>query len=215
MKPLLLLFLTLSLGSARDLVLNILNPTPDTPRTGYLVQQTFSAEIKLPKRNFTPRIPIPTGDLSLSLVAALPAEGTPPPTGAPKIRIPADWQRVIVVLIAAPSNPVFPVRPLVLNENQKGYQKGDILACNFSQTQIIANLGKNSTAIKPGQRLILTPPDSDGRIYHTTIDRIEEGKTLPLFSGKWRKYDDRKQILFITPSHRPGRPRISSLLLPL
>jgi len=214
MKTLLTLLLTLSICSGRDLIINILNPTTDTPREAFLVQDRFVTPVDIPKRNFSPKVTIPAGDLSLSLVAKLPPKGEPIPSNAPKIQIPADWQAVIVILLADDSNDIFPVRPLVLNADRSGFSDGKILACNFSKTPIISHLEDRSTNVYPGKFSILNPPKGEGT-YGVTIERLIENKPLPLFSGKWRSYSDRKQILFITPSNRPGKPRVKSLMLPL
>jgi hypothetical protein len=209
-----LLTLMVSSGAAREVRAIYLAGPGQALSKAHIVGENVDLELDLPQRNLSPPVDIPRGDLQLvALPEPLPA-GAEIPAGAPKILIPASWQRCILIFLGDPRNSVFPARIIPVNGAGENFPLGSTLVYNVSNYTIGGKFGSQRLVVKPGQTELFGEPIPEFGSYRVAIDFIAEKDTEPtaLFRSKWQHYPEARQILFVVPQIGQERPRIWGVL---
>lgn len=180
----------------------------------YLVGSAGSVEVSLPQRNLSPEVNIPDGDLLFAVLPELPAEGQELPKGTPLVRIPAEWQRCMLIFLGDPTNKVFPARVIPINASVDDFPKGSTLVFNLSQTTLGGLFGEQRIVLKPGERKTFEPPIQDFGSYQVGIDCILKGEDQPraICRSTWQHDPLARQILFVVPQHGQSVPRVWGVL---
>lgn len=211
----LLLYLLLCASlQGREIIINFINPAPDSPRDVYLIGEKVKVALELPKRNFTRRIKIPSGNQTLYFVKELPTEEKPIPLESPKVLIPEGHKSAAIFLLYDKENNVLPMKPLVINTSTAKFKAGQSLVCNFSPYGVTGKLGDVALKVAPYKRRIVGSSRFGTGTYETHINftRTGETETHPLFKGYWRHYPEHRQFIIITKKEAFDKPHIHSLL---
>jgi hypothetical protein len=183
---------------------------PDMPETAVLFNPATSVEVELPPMNLSEPVAIPAGDQVFAILPQAPQAGDPIPPGAPQIKVPAAWQRVILLFFPDPSNKVFPVRVLPVDGSLDQFKPGDLLCFNLSTAEIAGTLGEAKFRIASGKSAIVKPSRTESGDYPVAIDCLLPGETRPspLCRTTWRHDTEIRQLLFIVNANDRPAPRI-------
>jgi hypothetical protein len=201
-------------AAARKARAIFVQPTGESVEKAVLFSGTEYVEIELPRRNFSPEVELPAGDLVLAVLPGRLAADAPVPAGAQKITVPAAWSRCLLVVIPDPSNNVFPARVIPVNASADVFPKGETRIYNLSKAAIRGNFGGQNVKIMPGQAGTIKPPISAFGSYPVEIDCAFPGDATPtsICRSTWQHDPEARQILFVT--HSPGHriPRAWGIL---
>lgn len=128
----------------------------------------------------------------------------------PRIRIPADWQRCILILLGDPDNSTFPARIIPVNASALDFTKASTLVYNHSDATIGGKFGADRIVLKPGKAVRFNAPAQDFCSYPVEIDCIPKGTTTAraVCRSMWQHNPDARQILFVVPKKRQPIPRV-------
>lgn len=209
-----LIGMALPSAAARKVRAIFISPGSPALEKAVLFTGVQSVEIELPQRNLSPEVSLPDGDLLVAILPTPPAAGDDLPAAAPKIKIPAAWERCILLFFHDPTNPVFPARVIPVNASTADFPKGHSLIYNVSNASIQAKFGEEQLSVKPGNIASLRPPVAKLGDYLVAIDCILPGETKPtaICRSTWQHDPDVRQILFITPTPGFKVPRVWGIL---
>jgi hypothetical protein len=171
-------------------------------------------DIELTQRNFSTKIKLPDGDLTLALLPDKLASGDQMPAEAPRFTIPASWGRCLLVFFADPANKVIPLRVIAVNASPDHFPIGHTLLYNFSNVRIHGDFGGQMVSLLPGKRCFIKPPISQVGAYPVMIECVfpNDKKVSTVFRSNWRHEPDARQLLFVTPSAGHKIPRVWGVL---
>ncbi|MGB6222933.1 hypothetical protein [Haloferula sp.] len=157
-------------------------------------------EIELARHNFSESFSMPSGNLELRfLAAALPREAGIP-EGAPSVRIPESWKKVILLAVPDPANKVFPARFHAINANPSEWNVGETLFINFTDRHIVGTFGNRTLKLKPKSRVIEKDASNGKSSYPVRLDSANgdgiRSAANPLIRQTWRHYGDLRQLVY-------------------
>jgi len=182
--------------------------------TAALAHAGGSISISLPAMSLSDPATLPPGDLVLAVLPKPPAPGSPIPPGAPSVRIPAAWSRVLLLFFPDPDNKIFPVRVLPYDGSIPSFKPGEMLCLNLSNAAVGGLLGEAKFRINPGKSAVLKPSMHEVGDYPVVVDCLLKGETStrPLCRTVWRHDPETRQILFIVNADDRRVPRIWSVV---
>ena len=114
---------------------------PDAPKSLFLSDGSSAQQVELPSMNLSKVYPLPGGDITLTMLPAMPQPKVPLPADAPKAAV-AEALRDIYLLVASDTaNKTAPVRFQVINANADGFRNGQLLWFNLSPHRIGGVIG--------------------------------------------------------------------------
>lgn len=201
-------------AEARKVRAIFIQPPGQVPEKAVLYSGKEFVEIELPQRNLSPEVNLPDGELVLAVLPDRPAQGSPVPADAPKVKIPEAWKRCVLLFFHDPSNPRFPARIIPVNASTADFPKGHTRIYNVSRATVAARFGDIPVKVEPGQTGSVKPPVSGEGDYPVAIDCAFPGDTTPtaICRSQWRHEPDARQILFVTPVEGYKAPRVWGVL---
>ncbi len=201
-------------ASARKARAIFVQPTGEAVEKAVFFSGTEYVEIELPRRNFSPEVELPAGDLVLAVLPDRLAPDAEVPAGAQKITIPAAWSRCLFVVIPDPTNKVFPARVIPVNASADVFPEGATRIYNLSKAAIRGNFGGQAVKVLPGESGVIKPPVSAFGSYPVEIDCAFPGDAKPtsICRSQWQHDPEARQILFVTPSPGLKVPRVWGIL---
>ncbi len=183
-------------------------------KTAVLVHAGGSTPISLPPMNLSDPAALPAGDLVMAVLPNPPAVGSPIPPGAPTVKIPAAWSRVLLLFFPDPANKVFPVKVLPYDGSIDSFKPGEMFCLNLSNATVGGTLGEVKFKVSPGKTAVLQAPLRQAGAYPVAIDCLLEGETSlrPLCRTVWRNDMKIRKILFIVNADDRPAPRIWSVI---
>lgn len=184
------------------------------PAKAVLYMEKAVAEVELPGRNLSPEVDVPSGDLTIAILAKKPANPEEVPAAAQKILIPEAWSRCILLFFPDPKNAVFPARVIPLNASTASFPNGHTLVYNVSSAAVMAQLNKEVAKILPGKSEIIKPPLPTFGSYLVAVDALLPGETKPraVCRSSWQHDPQSRQILFVTPTPGSDVPHVWGIL---
>jgi hypothetical protein len=132
-------------------------PPDGVPEKAVLFTGAKSDEIELPKRNLSPEVKLPEGDLVVAVLAEKPNQPEIPPE-APKFKIPGTWTDCILLFFHDPKNKVFPVKVIPVNASAPDFPLGNTVMFNVSTATVMAKFGDQIVKVAPGTSASVKPP---------------------------------------------------------
>ena len=211
---LLLLLVSATRLSAREVRTIYLPGKGASLAKAYLVGAKTALEVELPQRNLSPEVKLPNGDLTLIALPSAPVEGTPIPAGAPRCAIPEAWQRCILIFLCDPKNTVFPVRIIPVDASSANFPKGSTRIYNLSGTTVLGQFGTERIHLESGKSKSFGAPIQGFGGYPMGIDCILEGEKTPraICRSFWQHDPESRQILFVIPQEGTNLPRVWGVL---
>ena len=184
------------------------------PEKAFLHDGKKGFEVELPQRNFSPEASAPDGDLELACLQGEPAAGQPIPAGAPRVKIPKEWKRCLLLFFPDPKNPVFPARIIAVNASDEEFKPGESLLFNVSQATVRGKFGDKVVKASPGEKVVIPPPINRKGDFLVAIDSAMPGdkEPTPICRTTWRHEPEARQVLFVTPEPGMAIPRVWGIL---
>lgn len=130
------------------------------------------------------------------------------------VKLPDKGRDFRVILI--PSSPG-KYKQTVVRADGSEFKSGDVLMLNLAKSEIVANIGNEAFAVKPGSRHIV---DLDGAIdnsyYNVLIGKRTDGKILPISETRWPVMRNNRSyvIMFQSDPHTIARRGIDEFISP-
>ncbi|MEI6655285.1 MAG: hypothetical protein WCP45_10985 [Verrucomicrobiota bacterium] len=209
-----LLFISLPVSAARHVRAIFILAPDQTVEKAVLCGGGLQIEIELPRRNLSPAMEVPSGDLLLAVLPKALAAGQQVPDGVPTVKIPEAWTRCLLLFFPDPANKLFPVRVMPVNASMADFPKGHTLIYNVSQASIRAKFGDRLVTVRSGACGMLKPPISKFGDYPVAIDCTFGGDPKPtaICRSSWQNDPDARQILFVTDMPGNKVPRVWGIL---
>lgn len=162
-------------------------------------------ETELPRNNFSEDIIIPKGDVMLTFLPSSLADGQEVPANAPKVRIPGNWTKVLLLISEDKSNSLLPIRAKAINASDNVFGPGSIYMMNLSKIRIGGTIGDKKLDLRPRSVEILKNPIRGNGFYATKLYSITTPGAKPqrFIKQMWKKDDATRQVLFILPKPPP------------
>jgi len=183
-------------------------------KNAHLIGAATSFEIELPQRNLSSPVRIPNGELLLAALAAPPGEAGEIPAGAPKVRIPEDWSRCILIFLGDTRNTVLPVRIIPVDASSARFPKGSTYVFNLSNSTLQGQFGNQRVRVESGKTAMFNAPLREFGSYPMGIDCLIPGEAAPRAISRtyWQHDPDARQLLFVTPQEGNPLPRVWGIL---
>ena len=200
--------------AARKVRAIFIQPGPNAPEKALLWDGKSGFELELPQRNFSPEVNAPEGDLDLLCLTGPPATGKAVPAGAPRVKLPKEWKRSLLLFFPDPSNSAFPARVIAINASEADFKMGHSLVFNVSKATIRGKFGNEVVTVSPGAKAVIKPPVNGKGDYLVAIDSAMPGdkEATPICRTTWRHEPEARQILFVTPEAGRDVPRVWGIL---
>jgi len=201
----------LSLSAERVIRVIYFQGPSDAPREAFLYGTTGNfAKVKLPRHNTSDEVVLPdSGEDFVLLPRELPPE-TLPPSNAPKVKIPIDWELSVLLVLSDSSNPVLPLKVQPINASDSVFGPGEIYWVNLTEIAIGGMVGDTKLVVSPRSVKITSSPKKERGDYRVLIDCVTPGESKRrwLVRQTWRHAPTARNIVFIQPL---DPPRIASL----
>lgn len=182
----------------------------DAPHTLFLSDGSTVQEVELPSMNLSKVYQLGAGDITLTLLAAMPDPKVPLPVNAPKAAVADSLHDIYLLVGPDPANPVAPVRFQVINANVDGFRNGQLLWFNLSPHRIGGKIGSETLNLAANAKAILKAPSTTSGDYNVKIGYVPAGtqRAEPLCETVWQHDPKIKNIVFVVPVADSRIPRI-------
>ncbi|MEP4078368.1 hypothetical protein [Haloferula sp.] len=202
------------MGADRIAKAVFIEPPKGAPEKVFFVALEKDAiEVPLPRRNFSPDVKLPKGDLVYAILPRPLGEEEPIPKGAPTVKIPSDWSRCYLLFNFDKDNKVFPLEVLAIDGSLNKFPPGDSRFVNLSQAWVKGKFGDKPIAISPGKIKNVEAPIKEFGPFYVALDYMEKGdeKSTPLERTNWQHNPRSRQVVLITKAAGSRYPTISAL----
>lgn len=200
-------------GHGREIRTLLVPGKDDAPEKVFLADKTSIIELELPQRNLSVEQELPNGDLLMAALSKAPVEPAEIPEGFPIVKIPAGWQRCLLIFIPDEGNPAFPYRAIPFDISASKLALGETMVLNLSDTVVSVRLDKERGLVAPAETTTIAAPRPDFGAFPVEIDRLIKGEQKPraIFRSMWQHDPEARQILFVIPQEGSKTPRIWGL----
>jgi len=178
----------------------------DAPKNAYIYMgDKLIANPNLTKHNFSKTFEIPKGDTSLKFLPNELEEGTKPAKGAPSIKIPATWQKILLLVYLDEKNNVMPIKVKGINASDDVFGPGSTYIINFSEVLIKGNIGNKEISIHPKKFKVIDFPASKSGAYPVILQKVIKGDNTSrdFIKTMWQQAKTTRQVLLIIPREAP------------
>ncbi len=183
---------------------------PDAPKTLFLSDGSSTQQIELPSMNLSKIYPLANGDITLTMLPAMPLPQVPLPADAPKATVAEAIRDIYLLVSSDPANKTAPVRFQVINANVDGFRNGQLLWFNLSPHRISGKIGSETLDLPPNSKAILKTPATNIGDYNVKIGYVPAGtqRTEPVCETIWLHDPKIKNVVFVLPVPESRIPRI-------
>lgn len=182
----------------------------DAPKALFLADGSSAQQVELPSMNLSKVYTLPAGDITLTMLPAMPQPKVPLPANAPKATV-AEALRDIYLLVATdPANKTAPVRFQVIDANVDGFKNGQLLWFNLSPHRIGGKIGSETLDLATNSKTILKAPATNSSDYNVKIGYLPAGtqRTEPVCETIWLHDPKIKNVVFVLQVPESRIPRI-------
>jgi len=212
MKLFLILLLLITPLSAKRLAkLIYYQAPPNAPKEAFLYQlKAPPQQVELTRHNFSSSIPLGKGDQTLVFLPEALAPQSDIPFGAPRVKIPKEWNQVLLFLFHDPENQTLPFSVKAINANDNAFGPGDLLFLNYSDIIAYGSVGNKELNLKPKSREILSNPIAQKGAYNVNLNALhpETKKKNWLLKQSWVHLPDERCVVIITPLKPPRTAKL-------
>ncbi len=212
---LLLCSLTASMAFAANRVARVIyyGATEDAPETAYLHQEGQRAqEVELGRHNFSESFKLAADTERVSFLQSALPKGTPAPAGAPSVEIPADWNKVLIIVLEDKSNLTFPIQLKAINANEDVFGAGDTCFVNFSEMTVLGTVGDKDLVLKPTETIVISQPRVGRGNYLQKLNAYKDdpNRQRRLVQQKCQYDPSERMVTFMVPLAPPRMVRVYS-----
>lgn len=183
---------------------------PDAPKTLFLSDGSSTQQVELPSMNLSKVYPLANGDITLTMLPAMPQPKVPLPADAPKATVAEALKDIYLLVASDPANKTAPVRFQVINANVDGFRNGQLLWFNLSPHRIGGKIGSETLNLPPNSKAILNAPATTSGDYNVKIGYVPAGtqQAEPVCETIWLHDPKIKNVVFVLPVPDSRIPRI-------
>ena len=139
--------------------------------------------------------------------------GTPdkPAPVAGRVRVPAGWKNVLVLLLPSAPEADVPYRCLALAQDDLDFPLGSCMLVNLTSSGIRGRAGPATVSLDPGAIKTFQPTGQPGESVPVRFERLEGREWLVLTETRWAVRRDRRQLICVYQDERTHRFLLRSL----
>lgn len=203
--------------SARTAKILYFQAPKEAPENVFIYQNNQNPfKQNLPKNNFSSAIKLVEGDLDLQFLPSFLLEDEAFPENAPSVKIPAEWNKILILVSNDPTNALLPVKLRIINASKELVGNGDLIFLNLSTDTIKGTVGDKELELKPDTTEIIKDPiEPEAKQYMVELDRLDAEKELSLtfIRQLWRRSNSQSLLMLIY--NHPVSKRISYYCAPI
>ena len=172
----------------------------NAPKTAVIYQKGEPPlRVKLARNNFSDTFKLADGEITLGFLGRKLGKKQAYPEGAPSVKVPADYDKILILAFPDPKNTVFPVNFKVINANDDTFGAGDRMFINFTDSRIVGNVGRKQLDLDAFSISVLKDAAKPKEEYPVNLNRIDPDIDRPVtfIRQKWRQSDSRRALIFI------------------
>lgn len=171
----------------RNCRLIFLQRSHDAPKIVYLSDGVRSQKAELSSMNFTPRINLAPGNITLSLTEDPVNDIEDTPEGAPSVKIPESLNEFFLIIVSDPTNEVLPIRAIAVNSGDSKLKSGETLWINLTKHRIEGRLGDVPLKVPAGARVVSGAPRNENGYYKARFAYLPNGENeyVPIMNKSW------------------------------
>jgi hypothetical protein len=196
--------------STRTCRLLFLGASDRDPNQLHLYDGTTTREVELPRMNFSKTYALPSGALTLRMLAEPPSQGKPLDPSSPSVKVPEEIGDFYLLVSPDPSNQVLPVRLQVINASSGHFKTGQMLWFNLTGNQVGGKVGDQRLVIEGNSKVILEAPAKGNEDYPVNLDyrMVGNDHLYPLCETRWAHNPAARTVFFIFQEAGIRTPRI-------
>jgi hypothetical protein len=197
-------------SSTRTCRVLFLGASDQDPNQLHLYDGIKSREVELPRLNFSKPYTLPSGPLTLHLLAEPPAQGQPPKPSSPTAKVPEEIGDFYLLVSPDPANKILPVRLQVINAGSSHFKTGQMLWYNLTDNTVGGQVGEQRLEIQPRSKVILDSPAKGNGEYHVNLNyrMVGNDHLYPLCETRWVYDPAARTVFFIIQQVGIRTPRI-------
>ncbi|MEP4077171.1 hypothetical protein [Haloferula sp.] len=184
------------------------NGSESAPKSAFIYENGKPfAEQELPRWHFSPAMEVGNGDLILTFLAKPLEEGQGIPALAPKVKIPQDWKKFLLLVFPDEKNSYFPIKVSAINASSNAYKEGDLYFVNYSKATVFGHIGEKKLVLKPNSKMILSDALSGGSgDCAAVLDYFVDDKSKPqrFIRQTWSHSSKIRRMIFVLPKKGGG-----------
>jgi hypothetical protein len=181
------------------------------PKTAFAYDENGGSQaVELNRHHFSDSFEIPSGDIVLQFVSKELSEDQLIPETAPRLKIPKEWKKVLIMVSEDLENAVFPITLNAIDASDDVFGPGEILFINFSEIGIFGMIGDKKLVLKPQATAVISNPASKREDYYVQLDSVEGTiDTRRWFlRQRWRHQPKQRYVAFVIPMPKPRVAKI-------
>jgi hypothetical protein len=181
------------------------------PKTAFAYDENGGSQaVELNRHHFSDSFEIPSGDIVLQFVSKELSEDQLMPETAPRLKIPKEWKKVLIMVSEDLENAVFPITLNAIDASDDVFGPGEILFINFSEIGIFGMIGDKKLVLKPQATAVISNPASKREDYYVQLDSVEGTiDTRRWFlRQRWRHQPKQRYVAFVIPMPKPRVAKI-------
>jgi hypothetical protein len=181
------------------------------PKTAFAYDENGGSQaVELNRHHFSDSFEIPSGDIVLQFVSKELSEDQLMPETAPRLKIPKEWKKVLIMVSEDLENAVFPISLNAIDASDDVFGPGEILFINFSEIGIFGMIGDKKLVLKPQATAVISNPASKREDYYVQLDSVEGTiDTRRWFlRQRWRHQPKQRYVAFVIPMPKPRVAKI-------
>lgn len=181
------------------------------PKTAFAYDEKGASQaVELSRHHFSDSFEIPSGDIVLQFVSKELSDDQLMPEAAPRLKIPKEWKKVLIMVSEDLENAVFPITLNAIDASDDVFGPGELLFINFSEIGIFGMIGDKKLVLKPKTTALISSPASKKEDYYVQLDSVEGTiETRRWFlRQRWRHQPEQRYVAFVIPLPKPRVAKI-------
>jgi hypothetical protein len=202
-------------ASAGDRVARIIyyGAPANAPKTAFVYQVDEEAqEVSLDPHNFSESFDLSPGSIRLAFLPSALPKDVRVPKAAPMLKVPADWNKVLIFAFEDEANPVLPIRLHAINANDNVFGPGDTFFVNFSEMTVLGLVGDKKLLSKPRSTTRISNPRIGVGSYMLKLDAFKDDVNMRrrLVQQRCRYNPAMRLVTFFVPLPPPRMIKVYS-----
>jgi len=200
------LLITSSVSAERVARIMYYGASKAAPKTAFVYDQSGASQaVELNRHHFSDSFEIPSGDIVLQFISKELSEDQLMPETAPRLKIPKEWKKVLIMVSEDRENTVFPISLNSSDASDDVFGPGELLFINFSDIAIFGMVGDKKLVLKPQATVVISNPASKKEDYYVQLDSVESTiETRRWFlRQRWRHQPEQRYVAFVIPMPKP------------
>ncbi len=170
------------------------------PKSVHIYQEGVQPiEVDVRRNNFSETFQLEDGETVLRFLGARLEESETFPSKAPSLKVPADYDKVLILAFSDPSNPILPIHFEVINANHDRFGPGDRMFINFTDNRIVGKVGRQALDLGARSVAVVSDAAKPKESYQVRLDRVdpEEDKPYTFIRQAWRQSPTKRVLIFV------------------